>query len=101
MRHIFTLLLLACSSLCYGQFTKDKEPIAPSIDTVAAAQSYYASLTAARTDANVYICDSKTAKAYHKGEDCRGLNRCTHEVVKVTKREAEEEYGRVPCQVCH
>jgi hypothetical protein len=43
----------------------------------------------------MYICDSKTAKAYHKGQNCWGLNRCMHAVVKVTKREAGEEYGRV------
>jgi hypothetical protein len=101
MKLLFTLNLLAVSSMCFGQFTKDKKPVAPSIDTVAAAQSYHTSLAAARTDAKVYICDSKTAKAYHKDEDCRGLNRCTHGVVKVTKREAVEEYGRVPCQVCY
>lgn len=101
MRHFLTLILLACSSLCYGQFTKDKEPAVPSVDTVAAAQSYYASLSAVRTDANVYICDSNTAKAYHNSQNCRGLVKCTHEVVKVTKREAEGDYGRVPCQVCY
>ncbi len=101
MRHLFTLLLLVGSLQCFGQFTRDKEPVVHSIDTVATAQSYYASIAAARTDASVYICDSKTAKAYHKDQDCRGLSRCTHEVVKVTKKEAEEDYGQVKCQVCY
>ncbi len=97
IRHFITLLLLAYSSLCHGLLTKDKEPAVPSVDTVAATQSYYASLAAERTDVAVYICDSKTAKAYHQDEDCRGLNRCTYKVVKVTKK----EYGRVKCQVCY
>ena len=101
MKHFLTLLLMAGSLQCFGQFTRDKEPTVPSIDTVAAAQSYHASLAAARTDASVYICDSKTAKAYHKDEDCRGLSRCTHAVVKVTKKVAEENYSRAQCHVCY
>jgi hypothetical protein len=101
MRHFFTILLLASSSLCFGQFTRDKEPVFPSIDTVAAAQSYYTSIAATRTDAGVYLCDSKIAKAYHSSQNCRGLVKCTHGVVKLTKKEAEEEYGQVKCQVCY
>jgi hypothetical protein len=101
MKHFLTLLLLAGSLACFGQIARNTEPIAPSAGTAAAAQSQHTSLTAARVDPTVYICDSNTAKAYHASEDCRGLNRCTHEVVKVTKKEAEEQYGRVKCQVCY
>ncbi len=101
MRHLLTLLLLAGSSLCYGQFIRDSEPEEPLLVSAAAAQSYYAQLYAAQAENEVYICDSNTAKAYHSNQNCRGLNRCTHEVVKVIKKEAEEEYGRVKCQVCY
>jgi hypothetical protein len=109
MRHFLTLLLLAGSSLCFGQIARDSEPTAPILAQVAAAQSHQAGQDStrnvrpdsARHQPAVYICDSKTAKAYHKGEDCRRLNGCTYEVVKVTKKEAEEEYGRVKCQVCY
>ena len=39
---------------------------------------------------HVYICDSKTAKKYHYKKDCRGLNACKAEVVKVTLADAKE-----------
>jgi hypothetical protein len=37
----------------------------------------------------VYICVSKTASKYHLSESCKGLNRCTHTVSKVTLKEAK------------
>lgn len=48
----------------------------------------------------VYICDSKTAYAYHTSNSCRGLNRCTHAIVKMTETEARSN-RRTPCKVCH
>jgi len=39
---------------------------------------------------HVYICDSKSAKKYHYKKDCRGLNACKAEVVKVTLTDAKE-----------
>ena len=47
----------------------------------------------------VFICNSATAYAYHSYESCRGLNRCTHEIVRVSEERAQE-LGRRPCQVC-
>lgn len=38
----------------------------------------------------VYICDSKSAKKYHYKKDCRGLNACKAEVVKVTLADAKK-----------
>lgn len=38
----------------------------------------------------VYICDSKTAKKYHYKKDCRGLNRCTSPIEKITLSEAKK-----------
>ena len=37
---------------------------------------------------HVYICDSKTAKKYHYKKDCRGLNACKAEIVKITLSDA-------------
>lgn len=47
----------------------------------------------------VLICQSKTAKAYHS-HNCKGLDRCTHEIVKVTLEEAQQ-MGRTPCGFCY
>ena len=48
----------------------------------------------------VYICVSNTAYAYHKNESCQGLQRCTHEIKEVSRKEAEEKYRRKPCRWC-
>ena len=101
MRHLFTLLLLTSSSLCYGQFARDSEPLEPLLVSAAEAQTYYAQLYATQSNRQVYLCDSKTAKAYHSSQNCRVLDECTHEVVEVTKKQAEEDYRRVKCQVCY
>ncbi|MGN6354122.1 MAG: hypothetical protein ACTHLB_12080, partial [Parafilimonas sp.] len=49
----------------------------------------------------VYICVSRTAYVYHKTKECRGLSRCTHEIKKITKKEAVDDYGRRACKVCY
>ena len=38
----------------------------------------------------VYVCDSKYAKKYHYSSNCRGLNACKHEIVKMSKSTAED-----------
>lgn len=48
---------------------------------------------------SVYICQSRSAYAYHKYE-CRGLARCTHGIVKITKAEAVKR-GYKPCKICY
>lgn len=52
-----------------------------------------------RTEAKVYICNSSSAYAYHSGY-CRGLNRCTHSVSRVSISEARN-MGYVPCKICY
>lgn len=44
----------------------------------------------------VYICDSTGAKKYHYSSTCRGLNACKHQIVKITKGQAESR-GRTLC----
>jgi hypothetical protein len=45
---------------------------------------------------NVYICNSSSAKKYHYSSSCRGLNACKHEVIKVSKEDAQKS-GRTLC----
>lgn len=101
MRHLLTLLLLASSSLCLGQFARDTEPEAPLLVSTLAAQSYFAQLAPDRQEATVYISDSKTAKACHKDQNCRGLHKCTHAIEKLTRKPAEQEYGPVKCRLSY
>lgn len=49
----------------------------------------------------VYVCDSKTSVAYHEYKDCRGLQKCTHEIVYVTKKDAVNKYGKRACKICY
>jgi hypothetical protein len=48
---------------------------------------------------SVYICQSKSAYAYHSHE-CRGLARCTHGIVKVSKAQAIK-MGYRACKICY
>lgn len=50
--------------------------------------------------AGVYICNSSTAYAYHSSDHCRGLNRCSHGVIKVSLNDAIKKYHRQPCKIC-
>jgi hypothetical protein len=52
-------------------------------------------------DVKVFVCDSTTSVAYHETKNCRGLNRCTHEIIQVTKRDAIENYGKRACKICY
>jgi hypothetical protein len=47
----------------------------------------------------VFICDSRSAIAYHSTTDCSGLNRCTHQIVKISEDEAKQ-IGRRACKLC-
>ena len=48
----------------------------------------------------VYICNSSTAYVYHSSESCRGLRRCTHEVVRISLADAVNKYKRRACKIC-
>ncbi|MGR6087358.1 MAG: hypothetical protein ACU4F9_04240 [Arcticibacter sp.] len=47
----------------------------------------------------VLICESPNAVAYHAGY-CRGLQRCTHNVARVSVTDAQK-YGYRACQICY
>lgn len=48
----------------------------------------------------VYICDNKTSEVYHLSKSCNALGHCKHEVITVTKEEAEKKLGKRACKVC-
>lgn len=48
----------------------------------------------------VYICTGPKSKCYHKTKNCQGLDRCSKEVIKVTKAYAIDQ-GRRECRWCY
>ena len=59
-----------------------------------------ASAPTAADRGQVYICNSKHAKAYHSRANCRGLNRCKYAPEKVSISDAEDR-GLRPCKICY
>jgi len=49
----------------------------------------------------VWICTGEYAYAYHKNKNCRGLNRCSCEIKKVTLKEAKKRERSKPCKICY
>ena len=49
----------------------------------------------------VYVCDSSTSVAYHSSKSCKGLNRCTHQIIEVSKQDAIDKYGKRACKICY
>jgi hypothetical protein len=50
----------------------------------------------------VYICLGPKAYAYHSDYNCRGLQRCTHQIIRTTKDSAINYYNRSkPCSYCY
>jgi len=48
----------------------------------------------------VFVCDSSTSYAYHSYQNCRGLNRCKHQIISVTENQAQN-MGKRPCKICY
>jgi len=49
---------------------------------------------------SVYVCMSSSAYAYHSGY-CSGLKRCTHEIKKLKKKDAEDRGFSKACAYCY
>lgn len=49
----------------------------------------------------VYVCTGPTATTYHATPNCRGLSRCSGDVVYVQEDEAVDELRRRPCKICN
>jgi hypothetical protein len=87
MKKILVLILVVASFFTITGFTP-QQPNSKEVNKV-------------KKETYVYICDSKTAYAFHSSNNCHGLNRCTHGILKVTKSDAVNKYGRVPCKICY
>jgi hypothetical protein len=48
---------------------------------------------------SVYVCDSKNSIAYHSSFDCTGLNRCVHDIIKISESQAKQ-IGLRRCKLC-
>lgn len=65
------------------------------------ALSAIALSTSSRNDETVYICNGPKAEVlYHSKSNCRGLNKCSGDVKKVTLSNAIE-MGRRACKICY
>jgi len=46
----------------------------------------------------VYLCNGPSSKVYHRFESCKGLNRCSTQIVKVSLSAAQSK-GRRACRI--
>ena len=91
--------MMFCLSLVNAQ---DKQ--APKADKGKAKAKTEKATPAAKTEkaataGNVFVCDSKTATAYHNNKKCTGLSKCTAAVKEMSKADAEKA-GKKPCKMC-
>jgi hypothetical protein len=70
--------------------------------TLLFAQVFFAQPVQERTeqDATVYICTGPSSKCYHKTDKCKGISRCSKEIIEVKQSYAESK-GRTPCKMCY
>lgn len=87
MKKLLSLLLLFC---LVSVVSDARAPRASTVHPVIVPKEAY-----------VYICISSSSYAYHSNRDCRGLNRCTHEIRKVTLEDAKDKYSKKPCKICY
>lgn len=48
----------------------------------------------------VYICTGPNSKRYHRSSNCKGFNRCSGSVRKLSVEQARQ-MGRTPCKWCY
>ena len=48
---------------------------------------------------HVYICTGGSATKYHSTPNCRGLNLCKGDVIKISIGDARNQ-GRTACKIC-
>ena len=48
----------------------------------------------------VYICTGPESKRYHSNSNCRGLNKCSASIEKVTVAKAKS-MKRTACRICY
>lgn len=80
------LLAVSCAILCIACVSRTNSDAKA---TIAQSESFY-----------VYVCTGKYAKRYHRYVECRGLQKCQSNIVKMTQSDAEKQ-GRTPCALCY
>ncbi|WEK35625.1 MAG: hypothetical protein P0Y53_24330 [Candidatus Pseudobacter hemicellulosilyticus] len=100
MKRLLTVLTLLSLLLILTASVQVPVQAATMAPVAAVAANSQASPDAPVPAATVYICKSPSAVAYHSDGDCRGLNRCTHTIVRVSK-ESAVEYGYRACGYCY
>jgi len=58
------------------------------------------SFTFENSSSSVYICTGPKAKVYHSVSTCRGMSRCSGNIVRVSLAKAEK-MGRRECKICY
>ena len=94
MRAILIILFATIIGFCYSCNKQKKEP-----EQISTIKSEY-NLTPSSHNSTVYVCTGEKAIRYHKSEDCRGLLRCSAEIVEQDVDEAEDQ-GLTPCKICY
>jgi hypothetical protein len=49
-------------------------------------------------DGYVYLCNGPSSKVYHRSESCKGLNKCSTQIAKVSLSTAKSK-GRRACRI--
>lgn len=57
--------------------------------------------SAKSSETYVYICTGPKSECYNKTKDCRGLQNCSREIIKVSLSDAKEKYHRRSCGYCY
>ncbi|SDM22064.1 hypothetical protein SAMN04488090_2879 [Siphonobacter aquaeclarae] len=59
----------------------------------------FLTLSPVSREKTVFICYSRSAYAYHADSLCHGLQRCTHQIFRISRRQAEQKRYQ-PCKIC-
>ena len=70
------------------------------VPTLVALSTSSKQYTKVQAEPIVYICTGSKAYTYHKTNRCRGLNRCSGNVVAVSLSKAKQ-MDRRPCKLCY
>lgn len=54
----------------------------------------------AKKETTVYVCTGPKSKRYHATSSCKGLNRCSRDIVSMPQSEAAQK-GFTPCKICY
>lgn len=82
-------LLLLCVISCKNVVEERPTPYQMEFATSAAREEIRSNDTIDHISDEVYVCQSATAKRYHRNENCRGIKQCKHSIERTTVKRAE------------